>query len=617
MAVLVRSVAILAGVALWLIPRGTASDLFRLLGYGWILALAAAGAWAVSVALGAHLRPTAAPVRKRADLFGLAMGIAILAVFIARVDFGYKVMMDEAALTGTALGMHLERVPLAVARAYWIEGTFVPVETVVDKRPLLQPFLIATLHDLTGLRIANSFAVSAGAAAFTLLGVYLLGRRHPGPSGGCLALALFGGLPLFWIAAGCGGFDALNLAVLVLVGLLVTAAWQSPRTPVFRALLVGLLLTFTVRYETPLLAGVIGTGWLLTAWRRGWLPRLPWNLLAAAPALVAPWIWQFRIATGEPSVWQRAGKGLSADAPVFGAGYLTENLGEALAFLLALDPLQPNSRMLGLIGLVALVLWLPTRWRRSGERLRLQASDGLGLWLAGLGAITGVHLLYFWGQYTDVVTQRLSLPLHLLLAMVPVVLLSEMRSSAFRNRGMLIVGGLALIGWLGETLPELGDPLTWSRHEDQRLEEAKRQFIEDRLAAGEQPFVIGRAAIPWINTGVAARTWGGMTGRWNALRFHWEAGTWDAIYLVTHEQPGRGGSWIPHPGMVPPGDVLLETETVTTAYTTPVKRITIRRLTDLITPENRFAFFWESQRGRTDAEAVYADYEWLWLSQLP
>jgi hypothetical protein len=337
------------------------------------------------------------------------------------------------------------------------------------------------------------------------------------------------------------------------------------------------------------------------------------------PALVAPWCWQLRLAMDAPNAWQLANKGLPPDSPVFGPGYLAENLGAAVVFLLSLDPMQPNSRALGLIGLTALVAGAALAVRRLGRpgAGRRTRSTGLGLWLVGLGAIPAVHLLYFWGQYTDVITQRLSLPLHLLFALLPVTLLAAVQQPSRRRLGLLAAALLVAVGWLGETLPELGDPQTWARHQDQQLEEAKRVFIEDRVAQGHQPFVIGRSAVPWINAGVPARTWDGMDQRWNALRFHWEAGTWDAVYLVRHERRGAGGRWIPEPGMTAPDSVRLTSEPVLTAYATPVKRITIRRVVSLATAEDRFAAFWAGQRGRTDADAVYAEYTLLWLSQLP
>ena len=78
--------------------------------------------------------------------------------------FKHKVLFDEYVLQGTALHMHATKEIGTVIRAYDIAGSWVPIDTFLDKRPYFFTFLVSLVHDLTGYRIANMFLVNAARA---------------------------------------------------------------------------------------------------------------------------------------------------------------------------------------------------------------------------------------------------------------------------------------------------------------------------------------------------------------------------------------------------------------------------------------------------------------------
>ena len=80
-----------------------------------------------------------------------------LADWDADETFGFKIVMDEIMLLGTSMSMHLDRTVLTPVRGNDIQGTFVILDGLMDKRPLFFPFLASLLHDLTGYRPANAF----------------------------------------------------------------------------------------------------------------------------------------------------------------------------------------------------------------------------------------------------------------------------------------------------------------------------------------------------------------------------------------------------------------------------------------------------------------------------
>src|SRR5262249_14356319 len=91
-------------------------------------------------------------------------------VLLVHETFGFKILMDEIMLLGTSMSMHLDKTVLVPVRGNDIQGTFVILDGMMDKRPLFFPFLVSLLHDLTGYRPANAFVLN-GALTFVFLGL--------------------------------------------------------------------------------------------------------------------------------------------------------------------------------------------------------------------------------------------------------------------------------------------------------------------------------------------------------------------------------------------------------------------------------------------------------------
>jgi hypothetical protein len=63
-------------------------------------------------------------------------------VLLSHESFGFKIVMDEIMLLGTSMSMHLDKTALTPLRGNDIQGAFVILEGIVDKRPLFFPFLV-------------------------------------------------------------------------------------------------------------------------------------------------------------------------------------------------------------------------------------------------------------------------------------------------------------------------------------------------------------------------------------------------------------------------------------------------------------------------------------------
>lgn len=384
----------------------------------------------------------------RFDTWVLIGILAVTGVWVAHERPGYKILADELLLSGTAMGLHYERKAAVPNRATDVQGAFLILDRSLDKRPLLFPFLVATVHDLTGYRPPNAFYLNIGLSAGFLWLVYLIGwglgrSRWAGIAAGLL----FAGLPLLAQQATGGGFELLNLFLIAVFALLVVNYLERPEPRRLEALIFAALLLASTRYESVVFlvpaALAAAIGW----WRSGRL-ILSWPLIWS-PLFLSPLLLQNRLFSEHTQVWQMSGQ-VGVNEP-FGFQYLSQNLGHAMAFFFDFSGYLLNSPILSLLGLMCLPflgLWIVRVFRKGAD------ADGRELAWALLGTslfgITAVYMLYFWGKFDDPVISRLSLPVHLLMVMAVVLVGSLSFKTA---RGWKMVALIAVGGFFFQSLP--------------------------------------------------------------------------------------------------------------------------------------------------------------------
>lgn len=387
-------------------------------GYWVMFATLALFAWALARSLrsGGPIRPATA--RERWIWLAVA---AVAGLLLVHEAYGFKVLMDEAMLLGTSMTMHLEKKALVPMRAHDIIGYFQLLDGQLDKRPLFFPFLVSLLHDLTGYRPENPWVLNT-LLTFGFMGlVHLIGRRLTGrESGGLAAVLLLGGLPLLAQNATGAGFELLNLTMLAAT-LWLAMRWLERRDPdALTALVFAGILLAQVRYESVIFLVPVGLLVLWGWWREGRVV-LSWPVVAA-PLLLVLYPLQHRVFTVRESSWELSSQ--PGYTQVFSPAYIADNVGHALNFLFDTSGDVSNSLVLSALGVLALpffALWVVKVIRRAATEPPAAVATaafalGFALWL-------GLMLCYFWGRFDDPVIRRLSLPLHLLMALaVPVVI---------------------------------------------------------------------------------------------------------------------------------------------------------------------------------------------------
>ncbi len=459
---------------------------------------------------------------RRFDWISLLVVLLGGTVLIVHESFGFKIIMDELMLEGTSMSMHFTRTVLTPIRGGNVQGAFVIFEGMMDKRQLFFPFLESLLHDISGYRPENAFVLN-GILTFVFLGlVNAAGRMLAGRMAGWLGVALFAGLPLLAQNATGGGFELLNV-VMILATMLIGARFiQRGDGPSFTAFCYSALLMTQVRYETAIfLLPVVGI--IIWVWLRDGRAVMTWPVLLA-PVLMVHYALHSRIFDIRASSWQLQGKpGLSKP---FDWSYVPGNLQSAIGFFFGKPTDQPNSYVLSALGGVAISFLILLVAKRLKVLAAVPAISVARVFFSfGFALQFALIMFYFWGQFTDPVIRRLSLPTHLWLVLAVMAVLTQFP----RPRVVKTLLALAVLGILAQGVPSMAAH-AYEQEYIAGLETAwRRQFITEHPQ--KDYLVIDNDSILWIDHEVTATTVGAANTRRADLVFFMRNHAFSNIYV--------------------------------------------------------------------------------------
>lgn len=480
-----------AGLAVWLgfagLPVRVAEEWVKRGGYYFMALTFAVWVWTlIAVFRRRHAPAVALPTQADSHLQRWALGavIAVLTVMAVQSEpYRGKILNDEFVLQSTAYNLHHFRDVATMVRGYDVEGTFISTDNYLDKRPYFYPFLVSLLHDLTGYRPANAFALNSLLYAVALGLVFAVGRSLAGWRGGLLATLLAGALPLLGQNATGSGMELLNLVMILATLWLGARHLAAPEETGLNAFILSAVLLAQSRYESALYV-VAAAGVVLLGWRAARRVMLPWSVIAA-PLLLLPVALQNRVVANSPLLWELD----EARKVRFSIDYLPSNLRGAFAFLFNGSAERANSLLLSAAGLAAfsvllvLVAWRWRTWRRWSP---------MELALAWVGAViianTGLVMFYYWSSFDDPMASRFSLPGLLLLVFAVVVVARWLDRRLPATTWLLVLAG----GWaLPDAAAKLGhhyyshlgnDEIAWHHRFVEALPPARRLVISNRTS---------------------------------------------------------------------------------------------------------------------------------------
>jgi hypothetical protein len=476
---------------------------------------------------------------------------ALLWVDLVSEPKGFKVTNDEYVLQATALDLHLRREPAVLVRAYEIDGAFTPLLAYADKRPFFFPFVLSLVHDLTGYRVANGFILNGALAGLNLLLVFVLARRIAGNAMAALgAVILWGGLPLFVQNANGSGMELLNVTMLALLMLLAWEYWRTPDETGAAALILTTVLLAQTRYESALFVPVSGIV-VLAGWRRAGRPVLPWAAVAA-PLLLLPYAWQNHFTNANRALWELQ----ASQETRFGFEYLGKNLHEAARFYFAWrDRLIPNSWLLSVAGVAGGIAALV--WAIRSRRTRPLRGPAWSLVLYALAVLLNLGLLlcYYWGQLSDPVAARLSLPSLMIATLAVAWLLGWLAQRGADARWFV---GAAALYFIGVMRPVIATHYYTQFNPGPQQIEWEADFVRERPAMSRL-IVTNKTVLPWIMQLQPAVMLKYTPNERDQLQFHLREGTFGEILVTQRLVPSTpDGGFVVDPVDRLPADFKLE-----------------------------------------------------------
>jgi hypothetical protein len=352
--------------------------------------------------------------------------IALCAAFIvSREPADFKITNDELVLAATAMELHFGREPTVLWRGYEVMGVFEDLGKYLDKRPLLFPFLVSLVHDATGFRLSNAFFLNRALTLLLAALLYTFAFRVGGSTAGNLSLLLLAGIPLLAQNASGGGFEILNLVLILLAMHCAVSLLARPGCSTQGAFVFSLLLLAHTRYESGMfvIAGVVV---VLVSWWRQHAVTIHWPLVVAPLGLVTLPL-QMRVFElhGE-GFWQLPP---GVETP-FSLDFLTANLGHAARFLFIFGRRTYSSPLVASLGALAAVFVVLYLIRARRQRTAVpDAVKVLFLFSATTAVILLVTMCYHWGQLTKYESSRFALPILLASTLLAVWAVVEMRPS--------------------------------------------------------------------------------------------------------------------------------------------------------------------------------------------
>jgi hypothetical protein len=466
---------------------------------------------------------------RRPGIAGAAIASGL--VFAVWSDsFKHKILFDEFVIQGTAYEMHATKQVSTILRAYNIDGTWLTIDTFLDKRPYFFPFLASLLDDLTGYRVANMFALNVLCAAALLGLLYWFARQLAGRGPALLAVALMATLPVFGQNATGAGMDLHNLTMIALVACLGVLYLRVPTDDRLSAFVLGAVLLTQSRYESIIFIGPVA--FLVAAgWMRARRIILPWPVVGA-PLLLVPYAWHSRVLAATPLFWQLQEGQKSA----FGVSNIASNLRGDLTFLFNTSPSLANSWFLSVLGVAGLgwLLFRSWEWIRERPRGRLSAVAVVGLAFgAGVAGHFVVLLFYWWAKFNDLMASRFALPMCLAFAVLAAAMVADLGR---RRLPALRVAAAGLGIWLlVGGLPAVARRLYSDENLAMQEIEWERSIIDSR--PGPVLMISNKSTIPFVlwHIETLISSVGGQRGE--EIRYHMGEGTFKEVLVSQAIRP--------------------------------------------------------------------------------
>jgi len=345
----------------------------------------------------------------RNNIVPIAIAFFCTVVVCVHFSYEYRILFDEYVLGGTSLMYH--------TKGEAFHGSFLPFRdgissvswSVVDKRPCFFPFILSLIHGLFGYSPNNVFALNTVLSFCLFLLVYgfvasVFGRRW-----GVFCQLVIAGLPLLGLSATSGGYEVMNLCFITVLSIAGLRYLRSEGVRGLDFLVMSAVVLANCRYESIIysLIPILLFVYKSLRDRRLWMDRIA----SIGPVFMLYPLMNNRVFYSKDAFFQ------TSKEDFFGLNYLIDNTRAAFEFVFDFNGYLPNSLFISLFGgfgLLVFVLNSMSFWSLKECVLDRDVRLLLISLVFSVLLITVLALSMFWGAWTDIMTSRFSLPLHLL-----------------------------------------------------------------------------------------------------------------------------------------------------------------------------------------------------------
>ncbi len=535
------------------------------------------------------------------------LGITILGlILLSQTQFLFKVVLDEIILVSTSMFMHHSREVMTSLNGYNVNGSFQVVSQYLDKRPVFFPFLLSLIHDISGYRSGNVFILNSVLFIFLLNVSYILGRKFRDWRTGILTTLLLSGIPLLVQSSSSGAFETLNMLMIILTILISVHYFQNPNSDRLITLCYSTILLAQVRYESiiftvPVILIVI------ISWKKTNNIDLPW-LVIIAPILLVIFPLQLQVFEANPEHWQLD---LIADSKnVFGINYLFDNIGHATHFFFDYGNSQGNSLLLTIVGSICSISFFVFLLnKKDRKRIDENLLVPLTCFILSLLFITLLLLCYFWGQFDDPLTRRLSLPIHLLFVLITICL-----ASIFINKSKIwnICFFIITLSIFIQTIPALSKRQSIKANTAASIVNWKYEIMEQY--GNENFLIIDNSRLPWVIMEKSSLIISYLDRLIEDVKFHFDSNTFNNIFIYQKMTRGADGDLVPYPKYILPTEVKLEQ--VAQKFFVPFSIGRISRITSIDMDKSDYQTFWDDSK-INNKEKIIKEFLSKWVRTLP
>jgi len=448
----------------------------------------------------------------------------LIALICLHEPMGFKILYDEHGFANTSYHIHLDQQVIQTGTSTWSDGRTIPTSgKTVDFRPSLYPFSVSILHNLTGFRINNLFYFNIAASIILLCALHLLLTHYVTPTLASAATLIFGFLPLLAQNVNRGGYEILNLLLIVFfIHASIRYLEKSPRSelaPLLCACLLANLRTESVLFLVPL------GGFMLLKWSQGKKIHLHWGTPILLATLIMPFALHVYYNNSPTTAVQRGDTSASW-------GSFLEHIQTAGIYLFDTDGTYSNSipcALMILAGALAAPLYLCIRWLHARQ---LQHTEWVALIATATITTYTLYLVSFrWGSWLDPMVTRFTLPLHAAGLIGTTWLLSNTPPTWVRSWQRTVWMAALAIG-LFYNLPTIAQ----HKYTSSITTHSESQWLIEQLHshAPEETFIISKQSPILSTLGYAATTTAGIEDKLWQIERGLKEGRYRKYFLSQH-----------------------------------------------------------------------------------